>query len=112
MHFLRRNSRLSHAKGSSRVEPSRRPRRGATRLASVSRFSGGGPPFPALPTMTSVSPLGTSFTTPRIHCAMVAACAVGTSDAAGRRGPRRRRPELPGGELTATAAVAGVSGGK
>ena len=41
-------------------------RRGAIRDARVIRFSGRGPAF-TFPTITNVSPLGTSFTVPRSH---------------------------------------------
>ncbi len=66
MASLRKNSLLAHAPGSSAVDPSRLPCLGAWSEASVMRFSGGMPCFTEA-LMTSVSPLGTSFTIPRSH---------------------------------------------
>ena len=95
-HFLRRNSRLCHANGSSTVLPSRLacikelqarqrsheaqqiPRRlglptilGAINEAKVRRFSGGGPPREG-PMITTVSPETTSLTVPRSHPVAIA----------------------------------------
>jgi len=91
----RRNSFDENAKGSSIVEPSRRPSFGVTSDASDSRFSGGG----AFPldgaAMTTVSPDSTSLTVPLSHCAPVMLFLFSVFDQNPNVEKIRRRKESP-----------------